>query len=85
MIRVTVDLWPHGDSARSRTLVTADIFNDATGTPTKGNYGYRIRDKAGNTMREGALAAFKRGQWGVWWLVAACLRMAFPDVEKTHG
>jgi hypothetical protein len=38
MIRVTIELVPHGIEARKRHLGTILIANDATGTLTRGNY-----------------------------------------------
>ena len=42
MIVVTVELWPGGDAERKKTLGTAHIINDGTGTVQRGNYDVRL-------------------------------------------
>jgi hypothetical protein len=73
MIRITVELWPFGREREKRTLATADIWNDGTGTPTLGHYGYDLRGANGRTMRRGRIGAFKRKRFHVWTLVAGIL------------
>jgi hypothetical protein len=41
MIRVTVDLLPHGSEEGKRTLTTFDIANDGTGDAERGDYKFR--------------------------------------------
>jgi len=38
MLVVTIEMWPHGDSARARTLERLLIVNDGTGDLVLGNY-----------------------------------------------
>lgn len=38
MIRVTVELVPHGDESRKETIATGLIANDGNGTPRYGSY-----------------------------------------------
>lgn len=45
MIRVTVELFPHGQVTRGIVLGQFFIINDGTGSPTKGNY--KISEKDG--------------------------------------
>lgn len=77
MIKVTVELWPHGDELTKRTIATADIINDGTGTNTVGNYRYRLRGKNGRQLKEGELKGFKR-IFNVWYLIGlVCVRAFF--------
>ena len=82
MIKVTVELWPHGDESRKLTIATADIWNDGSGSPSLGSYGYELRGASGQALRKGFIGEFKRQDFSVWWLVAACLKFAFDDLEK---
>lgn len=82
MIRVTIEIFPHGNEAFKRTLATADIWNDGCGTPFLGSYGYRLRGRGGRVFRAGYLGEFKRSQFTVWWLLAAVLEGALGNVSK---
>jgi hypothetical protein len=42
MIRITIEMLPHGDESRKRHMGTMEIANDATGTGTAGNYRVRL-------------------------------------------
>lgn len=42
MLRVTIDLIPHGDERRKRIVATMEIANDLTGDEIAGNYKYRL-------------------------------------------
>lgn len=42
MYRVTVEILPHGDEQRKRTVATMEIANDLTGDEITGNYKYRL-------------------------------------------
>lgn len=82
MIKVTVELWPFGDEATKKTIATARVWNDGSGNPFEGSYGYELKDGSDKTMRAGFLGEFHRTRFSVWWLLAAVLRSAFPDVER---
>jgi len=73
MIRLTVELISATDGHRE-ILGTADIFNDGTGTKTRGNYGFRIwgKKRPGLILREGRIENHSRMS-GVWHLVARVL------------
>lgn len=38
MLRITIELLPHGDASRARKLGEMTIANDATGSQSVGNY-----------------------------------------------
>jgi len=76
MIRVTVELWPHGDDAKKRKLAHMDIFNDATGTKSKGNYKCRFHaEYTRSGPRTGTVQQFNRQSQSVWSLVGAFLKL----------
>lgn len=82
MIRVTIELFPHGDETRKRTLGSADIWNDGSGDISTGNYGYRIRGKDGRVFRVGTVTGFRRLSASAWQLLALALRDAFKRPEQ---
>ena len=55
MIRVTVELVPYGDESRAKTLHTAVIANDGTGTKNQGNYHFSL-------SRKGSMRPWKSGR-----------------------
>lgn len=85
MIRITVELVPKGIESSKRTLASGEIFNTGRGTKDHGIYGFRLFGKSGQVMREGALGAFFRVKFSVWWLIAAVLKVAFEDAEKAFA
>jgi len=81
MIVVTVELWPLGDESLKRHLGIAVIANDATGTPTIGNYRV-VFSKAGRPKaewRRAAVSGFPRKRLGAWDLLYRCLKVAVGD------
>lgn len=68
MIRVTVEIWRHGDPTDKEVLGEGVIVNDLTGTKTHGNYKYFLRSK-GQKFREGEIKKFQRQRKNVWWLL----------------
>lgn len=47
MLVVRIELWPHGDHLKSRTLGVVTIVNDGTGTSEFGNYDVTLSHAAG--------------------------------------
>jgi len=82
MIRVTVELLPLGREEGKRTLATARIWNDGSGSPFLGSYGFKLHGKSGSLMRAGMIGEYRRRDFSVWWLIAGILRAAFPEVEQ---
>ena len=60
MLRVTIELVPWGMESQKRTLATADIINDGSGTKSSGNYNFRLDDKAGRVWKSGRVEGFPR-------------------------
>jgi len=42
MVRITVELLPHGSESAKRKIASMDIINDGTGNIDNGNYKYKI-------------------------------------------
>jgi hypothetical protein len=78
MIRITVELLPFGLEQNKQHLGTAEIWNDASGSRTTGNYKFCL-SKRGNpraVWKSGSVSGFRRLQLGVWDLLYLCLRSA---------
>lgn len=43
MIKVIVELWPHGHKKGKKTLATMNITNNMTGNKEYGNYNYELK------------------------------------------
>ena len=66
MLRVTIELVPLGIEAMKRTIATANIWNDGTGTPTQGNYKYTLFGKRNRVLAEGEVKGFPRKRLLAW-------------------
>ena len=66
MLKVTVELIPHGDEARTKQIGYMKIVNDGTGTHEVGNYTVDVDGE------EFKVNAFLRID-GVWKLIEYCL------------
>ncbi len=76
MIRITVQLIPHGDPTNPRTLGVLDIENDGTGDDDTGHYNGELHaEYTGPHGRKGRVENFHRQQQSVWSLVGAFLKM----------
>jgi hypothetical protein len=75
MLRVTVELVPHGDESRARHLGTAVIANDGTGDLDTGNYWAKLSKwGSGATWKRGKYKGFPRKRRGPWDLLYCLLR-----------
>lgn len=74
MLRVTIELVPHGDETRAREIGTMLIANDGEGTYAKGNYAYvyGYTDRRGVKFSTGTVKNFYRNQ-GAWALIKKIL------------
>jgi len=73
MIKITVELLPHGNEANKRLLGVMLIANDTTGTATVGNYIGAMESEYGE--RAGVVRGFNRKTQSVWSLVGAFLKL----------
>lgn len=78
MLRITIELVPLGVEAEKETLCTAKIWNDTTGTKTRGNYKFRFSQcKSNRTWRKGQHQGFLRQRHGAWRLLYECLKQIY--------
>ena len=75
MIRVTIELLPHGEESRKRHLGTVEIANDGTGTAESGNYMVRLAKmgRPAQTWMRGAVVGFARKSQGPYDLLLKAL------------
>lgn len=60
MLRITVELVPHGVEYLSRTLSIVEIVNDGTGTPELGNYDLNVIHGPGKGLAKRRIERFER-------------------------
>ncbi len=83
MIRVTFELVPHGLEQFAKIIGRLEIFNDATGTSTKGNYGYCIFGRRGQLLKKANdITNFPRKRLTVFDLVFRVLRHVYGHRNK---
>lgn len=95
LIRITVELLSAIDG-HTETLGQAIIYNDATGTPDKGNYHALLSRRGGfkrppsstsaadqrNVWRSGDVKGFPRKRFNVWYLIREALHEMGVDYHK---
>lgn len=76
MIRVTIELLPHGHERNKRTLGTMEIANDGSGDVATGSYrGTLHAEYTPLSGRKGQVLQFHRRKQSVWSLVGAFLKL----------
>lgn len=76
MLRVTVELIPHGDESHKRELARMEIANDGSGDSATGNYdGVLFAEYTTLCGRHGRVTGFHRQKQSVWSLVGAFLKL----------
>lgn len=80
MIRITIELVPHGVEYLSRTIGVATIANDGTGTKDVGNYVYKLftEEESPKLWKTGEIKGFERLRYTVWKLLFLILQ----DISK---
>ena len=82
MLRVTVELVPHGEEDRAYTIGTMLIANDGTGSLGYGNYGFAYCNTDNdNVIAIGTLQNFPR-HLGAWQLIKRAL--SIKNSESNH-
>lgn len=79
MLRVTIELVPWGLESQKRVLATAEIINDGSGTRTRGNYVFRLFDRAGRLWKSGRVEGFPRQRLLAFDLLFRALKNAIGD------
>ena len=77
MIVLKIEMWPRGEEAKAYPLGSAHIWNDATGTASTGNYGFKLFRKDGRQYRDGVITKFPRKRLLVWDLLFRALCQHF--------
>ena len=86
MIRVTVEMIPHGDETRKSVLGSLEIANDNTGNYEIGNYDATLH--AEYTRPEGRkcrVTGFGRQRQSVWSLIGAALKQMGHTKHASKG
>lgn len=76
MIRVTVELVPHGIETAKRQIAVMEICNDGTGTKEAGSYYASLHaEYTSPSGRCGYVWGFRRQSQSVWSLIGAFLKL----------
>ena len=78
MIRIDIDLFPGGFEDDRENLGYIKIWNDGTGSKTKGNYRYKAM-KNGRQKAEGSIKGFPRKQRDVFRLLECVIEDMYPQ------
>jgi hypothetical protein len=84
MLVIRIELWPHGDMNRRKTLATGTIANTGTGTPTRGNYRVQLNDALGRPWKSGTVEDFPRKRLLSWDLLLRALRNLISDRNPSN-
>lgn len=79
MIKVTLELFPHGFSCGRKLLGSAVISNTLASTPTKGSYDAVFANKAGRPWKTCKVSGFPRKKLLAWDLLYRCLKEVAGD------
>ena len=81
MLRVTIELVPHGVESLAKTIHVAEIWNDSSGDLFTGNYGAKLykRNSRKAVWKTVRVEGFKRKRLLVWDLLYRVLRAAVGD------
>lgn len=74
MIKITIELYRFGNPSDKKTLATATIANDCTGTQSRGNYTYKLAKASGKLWKSGKIKGFSRKSRSVWRLLYLILK-----------
>lgn len=81
MLRVTIELLPHGSESRTRLLGTAYIVNDGFGSENSGNYQVTLSRRGGKEYK-GEVTDFPRKRLGPWDLLFQALAVTVGSKRK---
>ena len=79
MIKITIELFRHGNPDDREILGTAKIYNDLSGTPERGNYKYKLSKKSGKIWRKGEIKGFARKSRSAWRLLYLVLKDIYEE------
>lgn len=73
MIRITIELWPHGNENTKEVIGLIDISNDGTGTSSRGNYQARFPRSTKNWYFQKIVTNWPRNSKTIYQLVREVL------------
>lgn len=87
MLRVTIELLPHGDESLKEVVGLIDIVNDGSGDAETGNYDVMLHKtpkyaKRPGVWRRGKIEGFPRLHLGPYDLLLWCLAVVIGDRMK---
>lgn len=77
MIRITIELLPHGYEEKKTIIATGKIVNDGTGSVSIGNYKYEL-ELYKQSWNHGEIKGFPRQEKNIWQL----LREVLSSIKK---
>lgn len=80
MVRITVEMIPHGMEKHKKTIATCVIVNDGTGTKTNGNYNVYFNGAVNKSHVPIRVVDFNRTRKSIWGLLHRAL-----DMKINHG
>lgn len=90
MLRVRIEIVPHGDESRSQQLAQIDIVNDGTGTNLNGHYdvvsrefSYAPSGAISTFTTEARILDFERDIATPIQLVSVALDLVAPPIKRT--
>lgn len=87
MIKITIEVYPHGHAAEKYEIAHGYIMNDGTGTCARGNYRFGLFKKVKRLWRSGTVTNFPRKSYPVWRLLYLALNKIYGgknDKTKTY-
>jgi len=72
MLKITIELVPHGDKDKAKVIGTGYIINDGTGNKSLGNYRAVFRRTRG-MVKNSTIKEFTRKQRSAWDLLMLAL------------
>ena len=86
MIKITIEMVPHGVKERSRVIASGTIALQAENmSRTRGDYRYNLskqsntKSKIWHTWANGFIKNFPRSQRNVWYLIYTVLKEQYDD------
>lgn len=90
MLRVTIELLPHGDESKAEVVGVATIVNTGEGTAETGSYEVKLMKtakfaKRPGVWREGRVSGFPRLKLGPYDLLYRCLAVCVGPRNTRRG
>jgi hypothetical protein len=80
MLRITIELVPHGVESAAKTLHVAKIWNDGSGNLASGNYEARLSTRGNRSVWKAVrVEGFKRKRLLAWDLLYRVLKIAVGE------